>query len=64
MAPTYMTELMTLSDNKIYNLRSRSRKDKVLWTRPKTNYIKETFSYYGMNIWNNIPLNIRNVNNL
>lgn len=66
MAPTYMTELMTLSDNKIYNLRSRSRKDIVLWTRPKTNYIKDTFSYYGMNIWNNIPLNIRyvNVNNL
>jgi hypothetical protein len=64
MAPTYMTELMTLSDNKIYNLRSRSRKDIVLWTRPKTNYIKDTFSYYGMNIWNNIPLNIRNANNL
>jgi hypothetical protein len=45
-------------------LRSRSRKDIVLWTRPKTNYIKDTFSYYGMNIWNNIPSNIRNVNNL
>jgi hypothetical protein len=64
MAQSYRTELMTLSDNKIYNLRSNSRNDIVSWTRPKTNYIKDTFSYHGMDIWNNIPLNIHYVDNL
>lgn len=26
--------------------------------------IKDTWSYYGMNIWNNLPTSIRNVDNL
>jgi hypothetical protein len=55
-----ITERMTLSDNEMNN----SRKDILLRTKPKTNNIKDVLFYYGMNIWNNIHLNIHNVDNL
>ena len=63
-APSYMTDLMTISNNKIYDLRSSSRKDIALYTIPKTKYVKDTFSYFSMKIWNDIPLNIRNLESL
>ena len=59
MAPAYMNELMTISNNKSYNLRSNLRNDIALSNRPRTNYLKDTFSYFSMNIWNSIPLDIR-----
>ena len=59
MAPAYMNELLKTKHNKIYNLRSNSRNEIAFSIRPRTNYFKDTFSYYSMNIWNSIPLEIR-----
>ena len=59
MAPSYMTEVLAFSKNEKYNLRSSKRSDLVLKTRPHTNYLKDTFAYYSMTIWNHIPYDIR-----
>ena len=64
MSPAYMTDLMKIANNKTYNLRSNSRNEIALSTRPRTNYFKDTFSYYSMNIWNSIPLHIRKTKNI
>ena len=61
MAPSYMTELLKLSCNTAYNLRSKTNKDIVLFSTPRTNYYKDTFEYYGMTTWNSIPISIRNL---
>ena len=62
MSPSYLT--VSVSNNVSYNLRSKSHKDLVLSSRPKTNYFKDTFQHYSMTIWNSIPLNIRNTSTL
>ena len=59
MAPSYMSELVTVSDNNVYMLRSMAHKDIVLQTRPRTNYMKSSFTYYSRIVWNSIPLEIR-----
>ena len=54
-APSYMTAIIYTANNVTYHLRSQSHKDLSLSTRPKTKYMTDTFSYYSLNIWNNIP---------
>ena len=55
-----MTAIISTANNGTYHLRSQSQKDLSLSTRPKTKYMTDTFSYYSLNIWNNIPpLHIR-----
>ena len=56
-----MTEIISTANNATYHLRSQSHKDLSLSTRPKTKYITDTFSYNSLNIWNNIPLQIRKI---
>ena len=62
-APSYMTELISTANNVTYHLRSQSHKELSLSTRPKTKYMTDTFSYYSLNIWNNIPLQVRKITN-
>lgn len=50
MAPSYMTELIILSNNETYNLRSISRKHICLSSIPRTNYLKDTFHYYSISV--------------
>ena len=64
MAPSYLSDLVTVSNNVSYNLRSKSHRDIVLFSTPRTNYLKDTFKFNGMKIWNSIPYNIRNCNNI
>ena len=64
MAPEYMSEILTFSSNDNYSLRSISNNDLVLLRTPRTNIYKDTFSYYTVNIWNHIPIDIRNSSNL
>jgi len=58
-----MTEIIATANNVTYHLRSQSHKDISLYTRPKPKYMKDTFSYYSLNVWNNIPLKIRKISN-
>lgn len=64
MSPAYLSESIQLSTNVSYSLRSTSHRDIVLLSTPHTNYLKDTFKYYAMTIWNSIPQNIRNISNL
>ena len=64
MSPSYLSESLIVSNNSSYNLRSKSHRDIVLVSTPRTNYLKDTFQFYGMTIWNCIPPNIRNITQL
>ena len=43
------------------NLQSSIRNDLILHKKPRTNYFKDSFSYFSMKIWNDIPVNIISV---
>lgn len=64
MAPQYISEILTFATNEHYELRSFSKHDLICQVLPSTNYLKESFSYNSMNVWNSIPLHIRNVHKL
>jgi hypothetical protein len=59
MAPTYLSDILTFSRNENHNLRSSTRNDLVLQRKPRTNYYKDSFSYFSMKVWNDIPVDIR-----
>jgi hypothetical protein len=46
MAPPYMCELLTVSCNESYKLRSATHKDLTLKQTPHTKYYKDSFAYY------------------
>ena len=56
-----MSDIITFSSNEKHNLRSSIRNDLILHRKPRTNYFKDSFSYYSMTVWNDIPVNIRSV---
>ena len=62
MVPSYMADLIDFSNDKSYTLRSSTNHDLVVHSLPKTNYFKYSFSYYSMNVWNQIPVGIRESN--
>lgn len=64
MAPQYMCEVLTFSQNEKYNLRSTTHNDLTLQSRPHSKYFKDSFGYYSMNIWNSIPSHIRNATSI
>ena len=49
-----------IATNNSYSLRSVLRNDLVLKHKPKTKHIKDSFNYYSMTVWNEIPTEIRN----
>ena len=60
LAPSYLLELLSFSQNDKYCLRSSNHHDLVLMKRPRTNLFKDSFNYYSAKIWNTIPVSIRN----
>lgn len=58
LTPTYIDDLIKLVKNNNYNLRSISNNDLTHKT-PHSNLLKKSFSYSGMEIWNHIPVSIR-----
>ena len=63
LTPSYISDLITFSSNNTYVLRSVAKRD-ISHNKPNTNYLKKTFSYSGMEIWNRIPTEIRNSQNI
>ena len=59
LIPSYISDLITFSSNNTNVLRSIAKRD-ISHNEPNTNYLKKTFSYSGMEIWNRIPTEIRN----
>ena len=64
MAPSYMSDIITVSTNNSFSLRSVLRNDLVLKHKPKTRYIKDSFNYNSRTIWTEIPIEIRNAANI
>ena len=50
--PTYVKELLTFSNNSFYNLRPTVKKSIV---NDKTKFKSDSFSYFGMKTWNELP---------
>ena len=52
--PTYVKELLTFSNNSFYNLRSTVKKS-IVNDKPNSKFKSNTFSYFGMKTWNELP---------
>ena len=59
--PEYLRNLFT-DRNTQYSLRNSG--DKLNLPRPRTDYVKRSFSYCGVHLWNNLPESIRTINSL
>ena len=59
MVPSYLSEMLTFSMNENYSFRSTKYSDLTVKIKPRTNALKDSFTYYSMNVWNSIPTNIR-----
>jgi len=57
--PTYVKELLTFSNNSFYNLRS-TFKNCIVNDKPNTKFKSNSFSYFGMKTWNELPKCIMN----
>ena len=66
LSPIYITEMFQIKDsnnNETMTLRSDSNKN-FSTPKPKLNMLKNSLSYSGALIWNNIPVEIRNANTI
>ena len=52
-SPQYLEKLFSMSQNDNYNLRSNQTKLKL--PKPKTNFLKKSFSYRAAKSWNELP---------
>lgn len=55
-APSYLTELFTECENNYYGLRSNNTKFAL--PKPRTNFLKRSFSYRAAKSWNELPHDI------
>ena len=53
MAPNYLTTMFRKCDNSNYSLRSNNLK--LSLPKPKTDFLKRSFSYRGAIAWNSLP---------
>ena len=56
IVPDYLMPTIHLNENDNYQLRSNNRK--IYLPKPKTNFLKNSFSYRGAMSWNNLPNHI------
>ena len=56
IVPDYLMPTINLNENDNYQLRSNNRN--IYLPKPKTNFLKNSFSYRGAMSWNNLPNHI------
>ena len=61
LAPAYLCNLFAPT---ISNYDLRDAKGKLLLPKPRTDYLKRSFSYSGALLWNNLPEKVRTANSL
>ena len=61
LAPAYLCNLFTPRTPNYY---FRNAKKKLMLPKPRTDYLKRSFSYSGALLWNNLPEEIRTSNSL
>jgi hypothetical protein len=59
--PGYMSEMFKFNHNDTYQLRSND--SKLHLGKPKTNFMKKSFSYRGASAWNDLPESVVNGSN-
>jgi len=57
LAPIYINDLLTLSSNERYQLRSFTKTNLTI-PKSKTNFLKKVFSHTACKVWNEIPVTI------
>ena len=63
MVPDYISKQIGKNQSSRYSLRSVSDENLFL-PRPNTNFLKRSFHYSAVKIWNELPLTLRNCANL
>ena len=57
-APKFVTELINISENEMYNLRSNN--SMLMLPKARTNVMKRSFSYKAAYVWNTLPIDLKN----
>ena len=63
LVPSYVSDLINITNNSNYNLRSVTNRN-IIYLKPKTNFLKQSFSYSCIKTWNDLPVKIRNSKSL
>ena len=61
LTPEYMRSLFIFRDT-VYSLRDAEGKLNI--PKPRTNYLKNSFSYTGVVLWNSLPVGLRRAETL
>ena len=61
--PKYIDNLLIVSNNDNYNLRSKTIRNLQIQNF-NTDYFKQSFTYLSVKVWNKLPINIRTSSNL
>ena len=57
LVPSHITDLIQITNLSNYNLRSVTNENIILvYLKPKTNFLKQTFSYSCIKTWNEVKL--------
>ena len=59
---TYCIQHLNRDSVNPYSL--RNTENKLAVPKPRTNYLKNSFSYSGAVLWNSLPIGLRQANNL
>jgi hypothetical protein len=63
--PDYLSEMFVdRSSVTNYTLSLRDTSKKLALSQPRTNYLKNSFSYSGSVLWNSLPVELRQSNSL
>ena len=63
MTPDYLRSRFVYRDNaRAYRL--RNTENKLVLPQPRTDYLKRSFLYSGAQLWNNLPLDLRQASSL
>ena len=63
LAPGYLNSIFT-DRSSIINYTLRDTENKLAIPKPRTNYLKNSFSYSGAVLWNSLPVGLRRSNTL
>ena len=66
LTPSYMSDFVTVTStcNQCYDLRSSTSNQISHKCAPKTEVLKRSFSFTGMEYWTAVPSHIRNITNI
>ena len=63
MTPDYLRSRFVYRDNlNVYCL--RNTENELVLPQPRTDYLKRGFSYSGAQLWNNLPIDLRQASSL